>query len=597
MSGNVLPPLLPAAPAPAAEGVRRRSLTVSASLPALPSQSRVLYSRGSLSSAVKAANQQVASMMDKLQKAERPTWEGRGSSPNSSEMRSDPSSGLSLPPIGKRRSSAEQTLDIFDDIKGLLRDATRVYGEPGASESKSVAPAPARAEDEAKGKTPKSKKRSEPRPEPPKRVPRSEEGHDRGKSEAQLYVRRTLAELREDGWKREQFAQHVATLMRVPDQSLVKANVAAVHMSSSDFLENRRQESQARYERYKAHSLEVLERRDEEMARRFAELAASISSRFGQHAASAAMRRKNEAWLRQAAWLSVVGAVVPATRMGAALADHRLRRKELALKLASSKSFVMMWRIYVMRKRLSALTKVRRLLRARFYFYRINRRIKQKRAASTVLTQWLRAVDALSAPHKLVRRYAFSIKRIQATWRRRWLIISTHLELVCQRWIDSEVERGLSRSAAMMNDSKEHATRLQVIREDLRLRQALHFTEMQRYRKLKREYDEWKDQQNVMEEARLLAGGKRVNLAEIKKPKPTDARQPPPRPHFALSGPPGHFKVLAERVKKALEHEQELKKKQWLEQDRLKLQRDVQKVEQPPAGQRPTTGQRPADIV
>ena len=102
----------------------------------------------------------------------------------------------------------------------------------------------------------------------------------------------------------------------------------------------------------------------------------------------------------------------------------------------------------------------------------------------------------------------------------------------------------------------------QVIREDLRLREALHFAEMHRYRKLKREYDEWKDQQNVMEEARLLAGGKRINLAEIKKPKPTDARQPPPRPHFALSGPPGHFKVLAERVKKALEHEQELKKKQ-----------------------------------
>jgi len=432
---------------------------VSASLPALPSQSRVLYSRGSLSSAVKAANEQVASMMDKLQKAERPTWEGRGSSPNSSEIRSDPSSGLSLPPIGKRRSAAEQTLDIFDDIKGLLRDATRVYGEPGASESKSVAPAPVRAEDEAKGKTPKSKKRSE----PPKRVPRSEEGHDRGKSEAQLYVRRTLAELREDGWKREQFAQHVATLMRAPDQSLVKANVAAVHMSSSDFLENRRQESQARYERYKAHSLEVLERRDEEMARRFAELAASISLRFGQHAASAAMRRNHEVWLRQAAWLSVVGAVVPASRMGAALADHRLRRKELALKLASSKSFVMMWRIYVMRKRLKALTKVRRLLRARFYFYRINRRIKQKRAASTVLTQWLRAVDDLSVPHKLILRYAFSIKRIQATWRRRWLIISTHLEIVCQRWIDSEVERGLSRSAAIMNDSKEHAARLKVI--------------------------------------------------------------------------------------------------------------------------------------
>jgi hypothetical protein len=117
-------------------------------------------------------------------------------------------------------------------------------------------------------------------------------------------------------------------LMRAPDQSLVKANVAAVHMSSSDFLENRRQESQARYERYKAHSLEVLERRDEEMARRFAELAASISLRFGQHAASAAMRRNHEVWLRQAAWLSVVGAVVPASRMGAALAGRRrLRRR------------------------------------------------------------------------------------------------------------------------------------------------------------------------------------------------------------------------------------------------------------------------------
>jgi len=334
----------------------------------------------------------------------------------------------------------------------------------------------------------------------------------------------------------------------------------------------------------------VLERRDEAEERRIQGVHTRAGRWENKHAERVARERAHALRQRQAAWLAVLTATLPGLHMGVQLADHRVRFKELQEKLSASKSFVMMWRIYIMRKRLKALTTVRRLMRRQFFFYRMGRRIKQKRKATATIIDYLQSLQAVSKPHKLIRRYAWSIKRIQANWKRTWMILSTQMHVVGQRWIEADTARGMSKSAAVMNEAKEREHRLEVIRDDLRERKAAHLSEMLKYRKVKREYDEWREQQDIMEEARLLAGGQKVGTAadrinvqeqhklpayraslgkpSAKVPSASDERQPPPRPFFAIAGPAGHFVMLAERVRRRQAMEHRAKDKEWAEADK-----------------------------
>jgi len=247
-----------------------------------------------------------------------------------------------------------------------------------------------------------------------------------------------------------------------------------------------------------------------------------------------------------------------------------------------------------MRKRLKALTTVRRLMRRQFFFYRMRRRIATKRKATATLIDYLQSLQGVPRPQMLIRRYAHAVRRIQANWRRSWLVISTQLHVIRERWIEAEVERGLSRSAAAMVETRERELRMDVIRDDLRERKAAHLSEMLKYRRARREYDEWYEQQRILEEARLIAGGKSVGgerlseqekyeLPSYKLPKLKDSakasadgaevRQPPRRPHFNIAPAASSFLQLAERVRKLKDVEQRAKDREWAEHDKLFMQK------------------------
>mmetsp|Transcript_22831 Transcript_22831/g.58065 ORF Transcript_22831/g.58065 Transcript_22831/m.58065 type:complete len:116 (+) Transcript_22831:2-349(+) len=99
---------------------------------------------------------------------------------------------------------------------------------------------------------------------------------------------------------------------------------------------------------------------------------------------------------------------------------------------------------------------------------------------------------------------------------------------------------------------------------------------MLKYNKAKREYDEWKAGEDMVQEARAIAGGeagdkKGTTSASQKldsQMAQNQLRKPPPKPHFSIAGTPEHFAQLAIRCKKKLEQDAKAKDRAWAEQDR-----------------------------
>ena len=462
--------------------MRRRSIgdmAESASAPAICStrisessiKRQAMYSRGSISDVVRAANEEVGQKVSCLTTSER--------QPNS-KMDMPRRGRTMLPPIAVRGE------DIVDDIHGLLRSASSVYDEllprdkPAANRQASI---PSHVQEVPYGtQVAPSKTRAR-----PKRQPRSDGGMPQTtRSEAKMYVSKTLSDLRSDAELREQFAARVASYDRSPtDRPILKANVLAVAKAKpSEYLETIRMRSLKRIEREEQRRIEVLERKDEAEESRIAQVQAHSKRWADEHRDRLEREKKAALRQRQAAWLVILAEVLPAIRMGKELTNYRERKMLFAQKLEASKSFVMAWRIYLMKKRLKALTTVRILMRRRFFFYRMRRNILRKRQAVLTLIDYLSSLRQISKPQVLIRRYAHAVRKIQTGWRRKALVIHVHLDLMLKRWLVADRKRGLSMSAALSIETKEKQARIDVLRDDLRLRKAAHLVQMIGYRKV-----------------------------------------------------------------------------------------------------------------
>ena len=141
-------------------------------------------------------------------------------------------------------------------------------------------------------------------------------------------------------------------------------------------------------------------------------------------------------------------------------------------------------------------------MRRRLFFWRLQQRILKRRAASTVLLGWLRATSEVSRPHKMIRQYAHSVRRIQQAWRASWHRLVFQVELNRAKWLDADRQtRGLSEGAALAQEKEELEIRRQVLRADLR-RRKLEFTlEILQWQKEMAAYLEWKAGEDIINEA------------------------------------------------------------------------------------------------
>jgi len=226
-----------------------------------------------------------------------------------------------------------------------------------------------------------------------------------------------------------------------------------------------------------------------------------------------------------------------------------------------------------MRRRLRGLSKVRTLLRRRFFFWQMQRSIWRKRAACRVITDQLTNNLKLSKAHRMIKQFAFGVKRIQRRWRERQIIQAAQMEACRHGWVRADMARGLSKTAALHVEKGDLEMRLQVIKDDLVVRKRLFGRDLKVWAKLQAKYEAWKAEQEMMASAlALMVGeggspGRSLNVLEAYDPLSV----PPLKPTFSIIGPANNYVVLAKRLVELRQSIQQAKNRQWAAQDRTRV--------------------------
>lgn len=560
--------LVPSVSAPVLSSQRSR---VGISTPSLrpPTEIRVRRlanvrppSRG-LCAEVRVANQVVSNSLQFLNDMER-----------SASKAPPPPMPAKLPPIGGRRAGPQST-EMLNDISAMLKSKEELYSAGG----KVAAVKPAAAEKKEDKSKPKSKSKRELRPEPPPGGSRIT-----SRSEAKLYVRSMLAELRVDEYKRQQFEVRVSNILAEQDKGVhtekIKENASAVSLSCEAYVEAIRRKREERFQKEIEKAHKVGEQRalvDE------AKLAQTVArSQFWEHEREERLRHeRHEAILRRAlAWAAVVQLIARSQHMGNVMVTSRSRKQELKLKIAGATKLLLMWRMYIFKRRLKGLRQARRLMRPLVFWWRFNYRIRMKRRAAATLREYLTERSKCSRFQSSVKKYVHSVRKLQQAWRESWRLIKMQLHICSMWWIHADEKRGLSRTAAVHMEQRERKERLDILRLDLRERKAEHFIRLARWRRERKDYDEWVVAEQVYIEARKLLSSDANGFAAPEHVQ----RRPPPRPIFTLFGPLGHFRLLQEKMDNKRQADKRKADKEWARQDSMRLDAESSPAGSPAAG-------------
>ena len=459
-------------------------------------------------------------------------------------------SALDIPSSARFNDEDVQKVDaalgalLLDDLKLMMRNAGSYRSEKEEAEDASALPPVQKAKTNAgdRGKdVVQRKKAAAPRP----KAPESRGQLMPAQSASALYVQRTLAELRADPDKMQGFAARINSIVAARPKHLMRANKAAVSTTPEQFriarLDRLRQSNRRADERrlqYAAQRAELEEQRRNHVLSR-------LGKWEGEHAARLQLEANIQRAQRQSAWLVAlhVGGVTRA--LAAALEQRRELKRRFAKHIQGAKKFLATWRIFLLRRRLKALTKVRRIMRRRFFFWRMKRNIEKKRNAAPVIISWLRSIGETSAYSQVIRRFTYSVRKVQRSWRLVWAVIQLQAERMRVAWIAADEKRGLSHGAAVNVEKEERELRQWVIRDDIRQRKAQHLAQMLAYRREKKEFEEWEIEQEVINEARRLVNAE-IDPAAEAKVRPT-------KPIFSLLTSQDQWLVLNERVKKRRE--------------------------------------------
>jgi len=265
--------------------------------------------------------------------------------------------------------------------------------------------------------------------------------------------------------------------------------------------------------------------------------------------------------------------------LGNRLEFNRGRRSELAVRLTASKCLSIAWRMFVFKRRLRALWKVRTLARPLIFWWRFNFHIRRKRNAAATLLEYTRARARLGNVNQCITRFCHAVRKIQVQWREMWKLLQMQLDICSMMWIMEDEKRGLSHTAALFKEVEEKHARLALIREDLRERKAAHQARVLKYKKQMREYNEWLEEQKIFEEARRMIAGDEAVVTSASDAL-VEKRKPPSRPVFMVFGPKGHFKVLGDRLLKQREVDQRQAERDWRRADSIRMQEYVHDAEE-----------------
>ena len=482
-----------------------------------------------------------------------------------------PPTALRLPPIARGKSHATE---IVDDISAMLKESAQLYAPAGR---------PARAVDVSTDAT--AKEGDKPKKTIAKKaiVKKEDSGSRIGsKSEATLYVRSMLSELRADADKRQQFGAKVEAILEEQHRGLrtekIKHNVQLVNLPSEAYLERERLRREERYVKERDHMRQVLEQRSLMDEARVSNAAARTQFWEQERAERLRRERHEEVLRRRLAWGALVCLIARTNKMGTDMAQMRERKRQFTLKLASAGKLAVAWRMIVLRRRLKALHTVRTCVRPLIFWWKFNFRIRKKREANAVLIEYLTARAEASRFQTRIKQYVHSVRKVQAAWRDAWHTLKLQINICKMWWIYADEKRGLSHTAAVHNEQRERAERRDVLRLDLRARKAEHMTRIIKWRKERREYDDFiKEQLMLIEAKRLLTdpAGEESKAPPVLDESILQGRKPPARPIFTVFGNAGHFRMLAEKMELKKQADKRKADREWAKQDALRMEEEL----------------------
>ena len=182
------------------------------------------------------------------------------------------------------------------------------------------------------------------------------------RSEAALYVQAKLAELRSDpillhefSTRVEEFSLEHRARTEVCRQTFITSNrEAVIAVSSEEFAELARRRAVEKMKLGGARRARAAEVRHATEAERAAQAALAVATTEARMRRVAMARHIH----RQEAWLVAIAMAARSCKLAKALESARDRQAELARFLTLAKSLCLMWRLYVMRRRLRGLCKV-----------------------------------------------------------------------------------------------------------------------------------------------------------------------------------------------------------------------------------------------
>ena len=532
-------------------------------------------SRG-LSMPVRNANAELASTFNALVELERPA-----------HLDEPMAAKKALPPIGgglMPNTNWDHGKATVDDIQTMLKEMNTLY-----SGAKAGAPAPPPPEKKEEPKKEQAKKAPRRAAAPPKEAPAPGLSRITSRSEAKLYVHTMMQKLREDDMERAQFMTRIDAMVadeKKGNRPVIMENKMAVAGPSAAYVDTVRQRMHERSVKQQETTLVVNERKELIIEERVGAIVAKLDR--WEEARQRRLRREARAGVtsRQVAWLHVISLLSRTQKLGDTLVRHRTRKVELSSKITASKSLSIAWRMFIFRKRLKALWKIRTTVRPLLFWWHFNFNIRKKRRAATTILDYLAARQRLGQFNHYVKLYVHSVRKVQAAWRSAWKVLSSQMEISRMLWLLADEKRGLSATGAQYAEQQERSYRLTAIREDLRSRKAAFSERMKKYKRDKIAYDEWVKEEAVYAEARALLGLATAPAAasadgttgDDAYDKQHGPRKPPLRPVFTLSAGPDHWQRLGEKVAQRRQAEQRARDREWAKQDSMRMEAELGKA-------------------
>ena len=327
--------------------------------------------------------------------------------------------------------------ELADEVTHLLSTSTAARLAKARDAAAAATAAPVEAEPPKPSATDEAKKKEAARKKRASELSQMLAASSHGQNKTRLEINEKLEDLRADAEARADFDRYCSTLREKPQLDIVDANVARVaglvpeawHATQQKRLEHsraRRTELRARQE---------AQRRDEAEAS-----AAAMHAKMQRRALERSVGRERARVLglqgQCARWLVLATLAQSARTIEGMVVEGRRRRELERRQQAAALRVQRLWRATLISVRLRKIMRGIAAMKRGVFWWRMRRRIVNKRRGTEVLLSYLRSLASASNSYfsQRVKLFKYQVVKMQRAWRRRSLVINAQVKVVLACW-------------------------------------------------------------------------------------------------------------------------------------------------------------------